>query len=252
MKRLKNRINNYLENRINNCLEKKMRQVTLEILEEKKFNLKDGLQELAKQETCVWIQDNVPINLVFEDRFALLKESLSYRTLKDGLILEFGVYKGDTINCIAQHVDDTSVYGFDSFEGLQEPWVFSGEGGFSDVNGTLPKVPENVELIKGYFSDTLPNFIEKKSLPVSFLHIDSDLYSSAVTILEYLNHLIVKGTVIVFDEFFNYPNWKKGEYKAWIEFVEKQNIEFEYIGYTYQKSIHKKSANQLAIKIINR
>ena len=54
-------------------------------------------------------------------------------------------------------------------------------------------------------------FLEKAS---SFLHIDSDLYSSARTVLFLLHEQIVSGTIIEFDEYFNYPNWKQHEYKA--------------------------------------
>lgn len=37
--------------------------------------------------------------------------------------------------------------------------------------------------------------------------------------------------VLVFDEFFNYPGWKYGEYKAFMEFVESNNVKYKYIGY---------------------
>jgi hypothetical protein len=40
------------------------------------------------------------------------------------------------------------------------------------------------------------------------------------------------GTIIIFDEFFGYTNYQAHEIKAWLEFVEKNHIEFEYIGYT--------------------
>jgi len=39
------------------------------------------------------------------------------------------------------------------------------------------------------------------------------------------------GAVIVFDEYFNYPGWKQGEYKAFMEFLEKTGYAFEFIGY---------------------
>jgi hypothetical protein len=35
----------------------------------------------------------------------------------------------------------------------------------------------------------------------------------------------------VFDEFFNYPGWRQGEYRAFTEFVEEQGVCFEYVGY---------------------
>lgn len=44
-------------------------------------------------------------------------------------------------------------------------------------------------------------------------------------------NLLVKGSVITFDEFANYPGWQKGEYLAWTEVVERYQLGFEYISY---------------------
>jgi predicted O-methyltransferase YrrM len=92
-------------------------------------------------------------------------------------------------------------------------------------------VRENVELHVGWFDATLPEFKTKHgNTPLQLLHIDSDLYSSAVTILETLKDNIVPGTVIVFDEYLNYPGWELDEFKAWQEHVAKYKIKYEYIG----------------------
>jgi hypothetical protein len=52
---------------------------------------------------------------------------------------------------------------------------------------------------------------------VAFVHADADLYSSTVLCLKEmaLRGRLVKGTVINFDEYWNYPDWQNGEYKAW-------------------------------------
>ena len=65
----------------------------------------------------------------------------------------------------------------------------------------------------------------------AFIHIDSDLYSSAKTVLTLLQKQIVSGTVIVFDEYFNYPNWQQHEFRAFQEFVRDCDIHYEYIAY---------------------
>ena len=77
------------------------------------------------------------------------------------LWLEFGVASGKTINYISKFTNDT-VYGFDSFEGLPEKWRNGFDKGCFNRNGNLPKVNKNVTLIKGWFDETLPNFIENK------------------------------------------------------------------------------------------
>jgi hypothetical protein len=43
------------------------------------------------------------------------------------------------------------------------------------------------------------------------------------------------GTVIVFDEYFNYPNWEHHEFKAWQEFVEQHRVQYDYLAYARQQ-----------------
>jgi hypothetical protein len=148
---------------------------------------------------------------------------------KEGLYLEFGVFSGHTINHIAGLVDRT-VYGFDSFEGLPEKWRDGIGAGHFKVEA-LPKVRSNVNLVKGWFDKTLPGFLEEHPGDVSFLHVDCDLYSSTKTIFTCLAPRIKPGTVISFDEYFNYPGWKDGEYKAFQEFVVKEGLSYEYLCY---------------------
>ena len=40
------------------------------------------------------------------------------------------------------------------------------------------------------------------------------------------------GSVIVFDEYFNYPGWREHEYRAWQEYVAASGARFEYEAYT--------------------
>jgi hypothetical protein len=39
------------------------------------------------------------------------------------------------------------------------------------------------------------------------------------------------GTVIIFDEFYNYPGWRNHEFKAFNELIEARHFGFEPIGY---------------------
>lgn len=163
----------------------------------------------------------------------------------DGLWLEFGVWVGTSINLIAQMMNmlehgHKTVYGFDSFEGLPEDWVDPETGerqeqgykGCFDLQGEFPqKRYDNIEYVKGWFNETLPEFAKEHKGPVALLHIDSDLYSSAKTIFDCLGDRIVPGTVIMFDEFYNYTGYQAHEYKAFKEFVEERNVKYEWIGH---------------------
>jgi hypothetical protein len=161
----------------------------------------------------------------FDSDLELLTHALKIRSF-DGQILEFGVASGRTINHISSIVSE-KVYGFDVFSGLPEVWRTGFDKGFFSRND-LPKVNSNVELIIGLFDTTLDDFVNNHHRPISMLHIDCDLYAGTKTIFDKLGHLIKTGTVIVFDEYFNYPGWELHEFKAFQEFVELNKIKYRY------------------------
>ena len=95
---------------------------------------------------------------------------------------------------------------------------------------------DNVEFHKGWFHESLPRFLDEHAgTPVAFVHADADLYSSTLTFLRLIctRRLFRKSSVIVFDEFWNYPNWENGEYKAWMEIVDEFNLHSKYVYFGY-------------------
>lgn len=162
-----------------------------------------------------------------------------------GMWLEFGVWTGTSINLIAKimhlyRLENEFIYGFDSFEGLPEDWIdpitgliqAEGQKGHFDLEGKFPKKDsENIVYIKGWFEDVLPDFAEKHQRPIAMLHIDSDLYSSAKTIFDHLGDRLIPGSIIMFDEFYNYEGFEAHEYKAFKEFVEKYNVSYRWISH---------------------
>ncbi|MBL8792725.1 MAG: class I SAM-dependent methyltransferase [Planctomycetia bacterium] len=186
---------------------------------------------LASRETAQFVNQHMANTPAFPERFALLKHSVQSVDPKlQGLYCEFGVATGGTINFIAEQTPH-EVHGFDSFEGLPDDWVTGrAKGSFAQLG--LPKVRDNVRLHKGWFNESLPGWKQKHAGPIAFMHLDADLYSSTKTVLDLLGDQLVPGTIIQFDEYFNYPGWKEHEYKAFQEFVEARQVKFEYIGYT--------------------
>jgi hypothetical protein len=185
-------------------------------------------QMRALDETADYV-DRAMFNVAYvPDRFMLLEQAL--REMRPGgLICEFGVYGGESINFIADRVKQP-VYGFDSFEGLPEDWMPGFKKGKFAVGG-LPPVRDNVQLIKGWFDATVPGWAEAHPGTFSFLHIDCDLYSSTRLVFDVLGDRIVPGTILVFDEYFNFPGWKQGEFKAFQELVVERGLAYEYLGY---------------------
>lgn len=198
------------------------------------YTVLSELERRTASECADYVQKSMNKALHFRLPMALWDHAFSKRTI-EGLIVEFGVYQGFSINHFASKSRET-VYGFDSFEGLKEDWTGheSAKGAF-DLGGKLPNVAQNVSLIKGWFDQTLPAFLSAHPEPFSFVHIDSDTYEAAKTVFEFINPRIQKGTVIVFDEYFGYRGWKSGEYKAWQEFVSSTEIQYEYLGFSTEQ-----------------
>ncbi len=166
----------------------------------------------------------------------ILQEEL----VSDRLYLEFGVFKGKSINLFSSKMPQITFHGFDSFEGLQEDWKgWALPKGSFDLKGNLPKVNSNVILHKGWFNKTVPTFLETNNVSkIRFIHVDCDTYESTKYLFDTLGDKMDSNTYILFDEYFGYRGWEIGEYKAFQEFVKQKNHTYKYIGFaTYNTLI---------------
>lgn len=192
----------------------------------------DILFERAVKDSADYAEQNMKDALLFFDES---KESMWRYCLKqikfNGIFAEFGVFNGKSINYLSSLLPYYKFYGFDSFTGLKEDWIgWEWSKGDLSTNGILPKVNHNVDLIQGYFDQSLPKWLQDNPGPFSFINIDCDTYESAKTVLNLLGkERIVPGTVIIFDEYFGYNNWRSHEFKAWQEFVIAHNIKYRYL-----------------------
>jgi hypothetical protein len=148
-------------------------------------------------------------------------------TLEGGLILEFGVWRGDSLRFLAEHNPDQVVYGFDSFEGLAEDWLGVLPAGFFALDKP-PNVAVNAQLVVGLVQETLPRFLDENRGVVRYVHLDLDTFQSTLDVLRLLRGRFAAGTVLVFDEFFGFPQWEQGEAEAWRQFVSDTSVEFRY------------------------
>jgi hypothetical protein len=190
---------------------------------------------LASESSARYVIENMRAVPNFDTDYDLhdwvARTQLDSTLLAVGTVLEFGVATGRTLNHFARLLPQKTVHGFDGFVGLPEDWTSRMRKGFF-ARTSLPSVRDNCELWVGWFNETLPGFVKsvQQDKPIALLHVDCDLYSSTVTVLKELKKNIVPGTVIVFDEYLNYPGWELDEFKAWQEFVTKNKIKYEYIG----------------------
>jgi hypothetical protein len=159
-------------------------------------------------------------------------EHLRYNVLarpRIGLVLEFGVFRGETLNFIASQDKSATIFGFDSFCGLPMDWR---EGFHKGMFATeLPVTLTNASLVIGQFAHSLPHFLATHPDPISFMHIDCDLYESTRTIFEFCGSRLVHGTKVVFDEYYNYPGWLEHEHKAFLEYSLSARRAFDYTSF---------------------
>jgi hypothetical protein len=188
------------------------------------FDILDVAFFAAALESARFYEETMLTALAFGSDLELLTHAMSVAPT-EGLILEFGVASGRTVRHLAS-LTGRHIHGFDSFEGLPETWRTGFvQGAFKQQ---LPAVPGNVSLHHGWFTATVPPFIAKADESVALLHIDCDLYSSTAFVLTALSDKIVKGTVVVFDEYLNYPGWKQHEHRAFQEFISKTGLTFRF------------------------
>ena len=160
----------------------------------------------------------------------------------EGDYLEFGIHKGRSF-IPAYHLSKTfnlkmKCYGFDSFEGLPASsekkypnFNRFDKGKFCcsleqlQINLSKAKVNlDDIELIKGFFKDTL-NKNTKNKLNIekaSIINVDCDLYESTKYVLDFVTEYIQDGTIILFDDWFTYRgNSKMGEQRAFRKWLKK-------------------------------
>jgi hypothetical protein len=191
----------------------------------------------ALEDTVDYIEEKLPDAVCLDTQKDLILYSLQKIKLP-GHLMEFGVYKGQTIRFMAKRIGGRIIHGFDSFEGLPEDWKgFSlGRSAFN-VKGRLPRVASNVRLYPGWFDQSLPRWLAENPGDIAFMHIDCDLYSSTKTIFDLVGDRIRPGTIILFDEYFNYTNWRRHEFRALQEFVSAKGVTYEYLGYARQQVV---------------
>jgi hypothetical protein len=162
----------------------------------------------------------------------------------EGDIVECGVFKGASFSGFAMMREifcpDKSIIGFDVFNDFPETNFnddinprkkFIQEAGSQSIGKEeLIEVLKNkgitqkIELIEGDICKTVPEYVDSKPLmKISLLNLDTDIYEPAVTILENFWPKIVKGGILILDDYNVFP----GETKAVNEFFKDKDIKIE-------------------------
>ena len=199
------------------------------------------IKEAAIQES--YRQKLVPeqeLQLKFLDALQYLIDNYGAESIGD--YFEFGVCHGTSVICMyealcKQNLDHVRLIGFDSFEGLPEsaavdddgnwcPGLFKSEFEFTHSNLIKHNVDmDRVDLVKGFYSETLNNniFNKYKIKKPSIIMIDCDMYLSAKEALTFIAPLIQDRAFIFFDDWDagqgQLAQKNLGERKAFSEFL---------------------------------
>lgn len=195
----------------------------------------DLLGEYAVRDSFDAFKDHMTGAMLFPEKRNIRKYCLKQAVEKlgsEGLFAEFGVWKGNGVNLFARLLEGTGaeVWGFDSFEGLEEDWTGHAKGGQAGrftLNGALPKVKPSVKLVKGWVQDTVPGWLKDHAdQPVIFAHLDLDTYTPTRFVLDAIRPRLVAGSVLLFDELYGYPGWRHHEWKALQESLPQDSYRF--------------------------
>jgi hypothetical protein len=177
-----------------------------------------------------WTRRELPRLEAIHDVADVLGYALEHAAPR-GLWLEFGVAAGMSLQRIAHAAKfphaRPEVVGFDSFKGLPEAWVWNHSQHLAAGTFAQDKIPvvPGAEIVVGLFQDTLPTWLElqrqgadvKEWRPVTLVHVDCDLYSSARFVLAELAPALANGAIVVFDELVGYHGFDAHEWRALFE-----------------------------------
>jgi O-methyltransferase len=142
---------------------------------------------------------------------------------------EFGVASGSSFKWWLQNNTNASsrFFGFDTFEGLPEKWGPFEKGAMAHSLETLNITDQRACFYKGLFQQTLIPFLEQyDSRNRKLIHIDSDLFSSAIFTMSQLYRFLKPGDILLFDEF----AVPQHEFLAFKIFTESFYVGYEVIG----------------------
>lgn len=187
---------------------------------------------------------------VVEDRFRLYELLVELEQLDQPIdYLEFGVFKGATLSWWSErnkHPESRFV-GFDSFEGLPEDWRAEYPKGAFDAGRRPPHIADaRVSCEVGLFQVTLPAFLQTfERTRRTVVHVDADLFSSALFVLIQVIPRLRQGDIIVFDEFDSYLH----EFRACQEFLLVYPCTIKALGAT--AGYRGRGYGRLAVKLVS-
>ena len=179
---------------------------------------------------------NNSFELFFSNKYKLWERLASIVGLENLTVFEFGVFKGAGMRWWLKRKLNLSYVGFDTFEGLPDPWVRNGEIYFErkhfSTKGKLPKGWEatKVKLYKGNVFDKENEIsieLSKSTHGKRIFIFDFDLLDPTKFVLDIIKKSWISGDILFFDEGFD----SSGEMQLLDELLQK-NGNWKVVGWT--------------------
>ena len=159
-----------------------------------------------------------------------------------GDYVEFGSWGANTFKIAYEEMCNSGrprpMWAFDSFQGLPQatddrdnhpgwrPGTKQGQGGvekFHEAAAALGVPRDAYTAVEGYYEDSLPPLgSDAPPVDIALAYIDCNMYSSTVTVLEFLAPRLKHGMIVAFDDYFCWsPTDVSGERSALHEFSER-------------------------------
>src|SRR5581483_2505416 len=170
----------------------------------------------------------------------MLSHAFEFRKINgvEGDYFEFGLWRGKTFTYAHRmkrryNQTDMLLWGFDSFEGLpgiddKKNNIWS-KGSFSCTEAELRAIlqrnglrDEEYRLVAGFYQKSLNEDLHQRlqGRQAAIVYVDCDLYSSTVEVLRFIRRYLVTGSIVCFDDFYNYKGSPyQGEQRALNEFI---------------------------------
>ena len=151
--------------------------------------------------------------VTFVSRNVVLEMCVQLAERVPGNIIEFGVAEGHSTRVLrrASRRSGKQMFACDSFKGLPEKFENAEKGTFACEP---PRIP-GVEIVAGYFEESLTEDLAKKVGRVALASLDADLYSSTICVLRWLTPLLSTGSILLFDEFLGEKESEKRAFEDW-------------------------------------
>ncbi len=205
----------------------------------KKFHTERFLRQ-ATENNAIFFND---YERYFENNLDIFKNYVQEHSIdvQKCVFLEFGVYKGYSINFMSSRCQNFQFYGFDSFAGFLNVSKTSTWFGFQKrfKNQEIPEVNKNVTLIKGFIENTLKEFNDRhrtENTELFFIHLDADVYEPTKIILDWVaKQHKNKKFFLMFDELINYDEFLLHEYRAFLESIISNGINYKIVSLCNRK-----------------